>query len=165
MSGNDLSRTPLSQEDKEAFLKTYRETANFTLAAKAAGRSVRSFFNLRRKDADFAEECESARRQAIDRVLGSLWDLALNGVEEPIFYQGKCVGVKVRRDEKAHEFLLERMAPDEFGRKDRTEITGKDGKPLIPEMTDIELARTMAWILTRATKKPANDGGASSAAA
>jgi len=154
MAGNDLSRTPLSPEDKTAFLNHYRDTANFSESCKAAGRSSRAFQNHRKNDPEFASECETARREAIDKLHGCLWKRAFQGTEEPIMHQGEIVAYKVRHDSQLGMFLLERMAPDEFGRRDRTELTGKGGSPLIPnKMDDIEVARRLAWVFTNATRK------------
>lgn len=154
MAGTDLSKTPLSDKDKEVFLDHYRETANFTESAKASGRSSRAFQNHRNNDPEFAAECASARREAIDKLHGNLWHRAFKGEEEPIVYQGQIIAFKTKHDNRLGEFLLERMAPDEYGRRDRTELTGKGGSPLIPsKMDDIEIARRIAFALTKATGK------------
>ena len=153
MAGNDLSRTPISDKDKEVFLNHYRQTANFTESAKASGRSNRAFQNHRKNDPEFAAECEAARREAIDTLHGALWRRAFEGEEEPILYQGEVVAYKKRHDSRLGEFLLERMAPDEYGRRDKTELTGKNGSPLFQKMDDIEIARRIAFALTKATGK------------
>lgn len=153
MSGNDLSRTPINDDDKEAFLKHYRDTANFPESAKAAGRSLRALRAHRKSDPEFAAECESARKEAIGKLQNTLWHRAFNGEEEPILYQGEIVAYKKKFDNRLGEFLLERMAPDEFGRRDRTELTGKGGSPLFNQIDDIEIARRIAFALTNATRK------------
>lgn len=153
MSGNDLSRTPISEDDKAAFLSHYRDTANFPESAKAAGRSLRALRNHKKSDSEFAAECEAARKEAIGKLQNTLWHRAFNGEEEPILYQGQVVAYKKKFDNRLGEFLLERMAPDEFGRRDKTELTGKGGSPLFQQIDDIEIARRIAFALTKATSK------------
>src|SRR3990167_247770 len=153
MAGNDLSRIPIDDKDKEAFLNHYRDTANFSESAKASGRSVRAFQIHRKNNPDFAAECEAARREAIDKLHGCLWERAFKGTEEPIMHGGQIVAYKVRHDSNLGMFLLERMAPDEYGRRDKTELTGKGGSPLIQQADPIETARRIAFMLTQATGK------------
>ena len=38
---------------------------------------------------------------------------------------------------QASAWMLERKWPDEFGRRDKTELTGKDGSPLVPSQIKI----------------------------
>lgn len=47
------------------------------------------------------------------------------------------------------KWLLSKLAAKKYGDKSTTELTGADGKDLIPEVTDIEAARRMAFILAK----------------
>jgi len=48
-------------------------------------------------------------------------------------------------DTNAGKFLLKNAFPGKFS--DRQEFTGAGGKPLLPEMTDLERARRLAFLL------------------
>ena len=48
---------------------------------------------------------------------------------------------------KTRQWLLERTNSKMYGNKTSTEVSGPEGTPLIPEQTDTEIARRVAFIL------------------
>jgi hypothetical protein len=58
---------------------------------------------------------------------------------------------KLRVDSR--KWLMSKLAPKKYGERVTNEHTGKDGRPIEHKhMTDLELARRIAFILTRADK-------------
>lgn len=70
--------------------------------------------------------------------------------------------VKVARDgggnATATIFGLKNRAGDDWSDKTTTEVTGKDGTPLIPEQTPTEVARALAFLLAKAGKDTSAEG-------
>ena len=56
-------------------------------------------------------------------------------MEEPVYYQGEVVGQVQRYSDTLLMFLLKGRRPEKF--KDRTELTGKDGAPIVPVLNVI----------------------------
>lgn len=74
---------------KTTFLDELRDTANVTLAARAAGISSGTAYKHRREDVLFAERWDEALAEAVDLLEHEAHRRAFKGVEEPVFYQGQ----------------------------------------------------------------------------
>ena len=61
------------------------------------------------------------------------------------------------------KWLAQREDPKRFGDRQTTELTGRDGAPLLPDtpkMSDLEMARLLAYLLSKGAKAvPAIDAG------
>lgn len=123
-----------------------------TKAAELSGVSRAAMYNLRKRDQDFADRWEMAQAEAKDALVTEARRRAVEGIDKPIMFGGKVVGVMKERSDKLLEFLLASWDRKTYGKQDgKMEITGAEGKPLIPESTgDIEIARRVAWLLTQA---------------
>lgn len=89
---------------KEKYLKYYGELPNQGLAADSIGRDEDTIILWRKEDSDFSDLCLKAK---------SDWALSKSK--------------RIRNE----EWLLERVMNDHFGQRNKTELTGKDGKDLI----------------------------------
>jgi len=69
---------------EKLFLETLAETCNVTRAAKAAGMSLTSAYNRRKKDAAFRAGWAEAIAGAYQRLELALLDRALNGTEKVV---------------------------------------------------------------------------------
>jgi len=58
---------------------------------------------------------------------------ARDGVEEPIFHQGKNVGTVRKYSDTLLIFLLKSHKPERYNPPQKQEHTGKDGGPLVLE--------------------------------
>mgnify|MGYP001587132164 FL=1 len=83
----------------------------FRFACQCAGISEDMFANWRREESDFAEAVKAAEGRFIDRNVAIVQRAA-------------------KRSWQAAAWLLERRNPDEFGRRERHEWTGRDGGPV-----------------------------------
>ena len=141
----------LTPEIREIFLKCMRETGNIRLAAEACGYKRNVFFVHRDKNPEFAAAWEEAYQDAMDKLESEALHRATIGVAEPIMFQGRQIGVKYIRSDRILEFLLIGGRPEKFAPRFRGEITGKGGTPLVPEVSMIESARRIAFLLTQAS--------------
>jgi hypothetical protein len=86
-----------------------------------------AIYALRAKDKDFAAAFDEARDRGIDLVEDTALELAMQGNEEPIMFQGVCVGY-VRKKSTSLLHLLLKANRNKY--RDRQELTGPDGSPL-----------------------------------
>jgi len=156
---NFKSNSPITEEEQAVFLDVYRKTRKQDVAAKAAGRTYEGFYGLRQKDKAFQVQFETARAEIFEKLEEDAVRRAYEGVERAKYYQGEVIGTEMEYSDRMLQFMLERGWPERFAPTSRTEVTGKDGTPLIPqnEMSDNELARRVAFILQqpgRLAKEP-----------
>lgn len=81
------------------FLEALRACGVQAKAARAAGVAYGTVQSRRQADADFAAACDEALAEASDTALEELRRRAIEGVAEPIVYQG-AITYEVERDER-----------------------------------------------------------------
>lgn len=156
----DLRGEKITEEEKHTFIEYFRKTANFSLAAKATGRSARAFIYLRQRDKEFRDDLEAALLEgAIYQADAAAWDRALNGYEETYVSKDGKVTTARKHDNKLLMFMLERRLRAEYGPVSRVEMTGKDGGPIKSEDASPrdELAKKLRGIAERLEKKNKKD--------
>lgn len=108
---------------KEAFLAAYAECGNVTLAAKHAEMERSSHYRWLREDEGYREAFDHAHAEACDHLEAAARKRAIEGWEEPVFYEGQQCGVKQRYSDACLIFLLKGNHPHKFG--DKVEQTHK----------------------------------------
>jgi hypothetical protein len=115
---------------KRAFLAALARTGNVTLAAEIAHIARSAHYQWLEADPVYAAAYEDAMEQAAQRLEAEARRRAEEGVEEPVFYQGKQCGVIRRYSDALLMFLLKGALPDKYKERTSTELTGAGGKPL-----------------------------------
>lgn len=117
MAKKVADKTKKKVEDKKAlFLKAFAQSRGIIAPACRAIKLTRpTYYNWMDSDPSFAEEVEAIRQEQIDNVESAL----LTKIDEG--------------DTTATIFYLKTKGRDR-GYSERTELTGKDGKDLIPEI-------------------------------
>lgn len=113
---------------KEAFVEALREKYSVYHAAHEAGIARSTAYLWRSQDPEFAAAWDEALEDAKDTLEQSLFERAVNGTEEPVFYQGACVGTVTRYSDTAAIFLLKGARPEKY--RERQEISGPGGGPI-----------------------------------
>ncbi len=116
------NRTKLTDRAKEKFLEVVRTTCNVSEAARSIGMARQSLYDARNRDSQFARGWDQAIEEAADCLEREAWRRAVEGWEEPVFYQGKEVGAVRKYSDRMLELLLKGHRPEKF--KDRHEVTG-----------------------------------------
>lgn len=122
-------------ERRSYFLECLCENGNVTESAKLAGIPRTTLYDWRRADEDFARAWEEANELGTDALEDEATRRGKDGVDEPIFYKGSEVAQVKRYSDTLLMFMLKARRPDKFKDRSSTEITGKDGGPLIQEIT------------------------------
>ena len=131
---------------KAKFLIDFAQCGNITRSAAVAGINRRTVTTWRTDDPKFRDIYEAALEEALDRLEEEARRRAVDGVLEPVVSAGALVAHVRKYSDTLLITLLKGKRPDTF--RERHEITGKDGGPLItPQqaaaMTDDELKAAM----------------------
>ena len=115
---------------KRAFLTALAHTGNITEAADIAHIARSAHYQWLEADPVYAAAYKDAMEQAAQRLEAEAKRRAVEGVEEPVFYQGKQCGVIRRYSDVLLMFLLKGAMPDKYKERTSTELTGAGGKPI-----------------------------------
>ncbi|MGE4506210.1 MAG: hypothetical protein AB7D51_12750 [Desulfovibrionaceae bacterium] len=107
-----------TRERQERFLEALRLTGNVTEAAREVGISRSRAYQVRAADEAFALRWRDACLSLGDRIEAEAVRRALEGVEEPYFYQGEERGTVRRYNDALLMFLLKMRRPDIFEQPD-----------------------------------------------
>ena len=106
--------TPQRQRD---FIAALADTGCVEHAARAAGMSARSCYRLRRAPGaeNFAAAWDLALQHAARKLVDLAFDRAIHGSDEPVFdKEGRCVGRRMRQNDRLLMFLLRAYMPERF---------------------------------------------------
>ena len=131
----------IPSESKDLFIKDLKRTCNVTASVLVAGCSRRAIYYTRDRDKEFAEEWDSAVAEATDMLEAEARRRAVDGFEEPVFYQGAVVGAVRKYSDRMLELLLKGHAPEKY--KDRVQHSG-DVKVNVTEQALLEARQRVA---------------------
>lgn len=92
----------IRKKGRNLFLKSLASTGNVGLSVEAAGIGRSTVYEWREKDGTFAKEWDTALADASDVLEAEARRRAVEGTQEPVFYQG----VKVDTVRKYSDLLL-----------------------------------------------------------
>ncbi len=115
---------------KRAFLAAVAEVGNITEAAKVAGVNRKDHYRWLQKDPSYPELFEAAMQEAADLMEAEARRRAVEGVDEPVFYQGYECGSVRKYSDTLLMFLLKGVRPEKFRENVKQEISGPNGTPV-----------------------------------
>jgi hypothetical protein len=120
----------ISDPKKRAYITALALTGKFDEAAAAAGVTLRTGWNWRHDERDeaFQSALKFALALACDRVEAEITRRAIDGVEEPVYQQGRMVGTVRKYSDTLLIFKAKGLMPETY--RERYEHTGKDGSDL-----------------------------------
>lgn len=105
----------LDDKRKTRMLKNIVDTGGrITKAAEFTGVSKGMHYYWLKHDPEYAAAYEIAKEQAADVLEAEVVRRAVEGVEEPVYYQGKVVGHVRRYSDNLLMFMLKGMRPFKF---------------------------------------------------
>lgn len=134
--------------------------------AEMLGVSTDSITRWKQKHPEFCGSLKAGKDAADDQVEASLFHRA-RGYSHPDVhvsnYQGEITVTPITKhyppDATSCIFWLKNRRPREW--RERHELTGKDGQPLVPVPDPVEIAKRVAFLLARGlAQQPATDRGA-----
>lgn len=131
---------PLDPAVLEHFLRALAEYGIVKWAAEQADVSRVTIYRYYKNDPEFAARFDEAKRVGALGMEDEARRRAAQGIEEAVYYQGEEVGKHRKFSDLLLIFLLKGLFPEKY--RDRTELTGKDGQPLLPEPLDLRQLTT-----------------------
>lgn len=118
---------------KGRFLELYMLTGHIGKTCEILGINSRTVHHWRNYDEQFKLDYEMADRVALGLLEDEATRRAVYGVKKPVFQGGKFVGYVTEYSDQLLIVLLKAKAPDKYKDSWKGELTGADGKPLMPE--------------------------------
>ena len=106
---------------------------------------------------EFSEQYSRAREAQGDALFDDILEIADDARNDWMAVNGeddigwRANGENIQRSRlrvDARKWMASKLAPKKYGDKVTTELTGKDGGPIVSEVSDRELARAVAMILS-----------------
>lgn len=121
-----VSDPAFSVQRQGRFLKALARTGSVTAAVRAAGVPFEVADRRRSDDESFARRWANAEQQAIDALEAEARRRAVEGVDEPVFYQGRQTGTVRKYSDALLSLLLKARRPGKFvDREDRRTGSGE----------------------------------------
>lgn len=135
-----MTTRPMTERQRETFVRHLAETLNVTAAASAAGVHRATVYRLRARDQVFREAWREAEAEAIDRLEAQAYKFAIEGAEERTYdADGNLVSRRVREDPGSAARLLAAHRPELWSERRRLEVAGR---------VDVQHELTSARVIT-----------------
>ena len=115
---------------KRLFLAAFREIGTIRHGCEAADLHPTTVLRWRQDDPAFAREFQVAYEASIDLLEKEAIRRAFDGWDEPVFQNGKQVGMVRKFSDTLLIFLMKGARPTKYRDNARLELTGADGGPL-----------------------------------
>ena len=138
---------------QRAFLEAYSCCGSLRLAAKAANVSRRSHYRWLKSDPKYAKAFQVAREHASQVLEDEARRRAVEGVREPVYYEGAVCGHRQRYSDNLLMFLLKANNPEKFRERSVTHQGG--GEPI---EVDVNLGAELLRKVIEAAGKPGVPG-------
>lgn len=116
---------------KRVFLEALAECGIVAVAATVAGVNRTAAHAARTKDAEFSAEWKDALRTAGDAAEAEMRRRAIDGWDEPVFYEGAVCGTIRRYDSKLLLAIVQAAKPKKY--RQRKEHVHRKGEPVVTQ--------------------------------
>jgi len=101
----------------DSFFQWLEETGSISAAADRAGLARSTLYQMRRTDEAFAQRWTAALELGIDRLQDDAVARARQGVERPVYRNGRQIGTVTHHDNRLLQFLLRAHRPEIYGER------------------------------------------------
>lgn len=108
---------------RRIFLEALAETGNVSQACEVADYNRSAIYRLRDRSEEFATAWDEALQVAADRLEQEARRRAVEGTEEPVFYQGFECGRVRKYSDSLLMFLLKAARPERFRERQQVDVT------------------------------------------
>lgn len=127
---NHWSAFKIRHPKKRAFLSAYVQFGTVTDAAESAGIARCRHYEWRAEDSDYARAWLDAEDRYAEKLEREADRRAVEGVEEPLTYQGEVFGKVRKYSDNLLMFRLKALKPDKYRERREDRLTGPDGGAL-----------------------------------
>jgi hypothetical protein len=104
----------INRKKKDLMLNSYALNGNISASAQVAGIHRSTHYAWMENDPEYAKAFEEAGKEAIERLEEEARRRAVDGVDEPVFYQGMECGRVRKYSDILLMFLLKGKQPDTY---------------------------------------------------
>jgi len=126
--------TGLTPKKKARFLSELADCPNVTAIGDKLRVSRTTLYREREADPEFAEQWDKARAIGLEAAEDEAWRRAIEGVDEPVFYQGSTCGAIKRYSDTLLIFMLKGGKPEKY--RDRMDLGSDPKRPLLTRKVD-----------------------------
>lgn len=123
-------RSKATPKKRREFIELLSSNGNVTVSAEALNLDRRKLYRLRDEDSDFAEAWDAAMVAAADHLEAEARRRAVDGWNEPVFYQGEQTGLVRKFSDTLLIFLMKGANPEKYRDRQQLEHTGPGGSAL-----------------------------------
>lgn len=139
----------MKEDEKRRFLEHFIQHGNKAQAARYAGVSRTTVYLHIEKDEQFSELVEDAYELYCESIVAEMQRRALDGVDEPLSYQGRLTGQYInRKSDRLLERLAEAKVPG-FGKK--VDVEHKHSGGILLVQSDVNSADE--WVAKHGGRK------------
>ena len=113
-----------SQKRKAAFLEAFARIGTVTHACRELGIDQSTPYQWVNRDKEFAKKFDDAKKAVAESLEQEAIRRARDGVEEPVFYQGKQTGTIQKYSDTLLIFLLKAW-DEKYSDRQKTELSGE----------------------------------------
>lgn len=124
------NRTKLTTLRRAKFLKVLAASGNVTCAAVAIGMRREYLYEVRARNKAFAKLWDKAVELGVKAMEDEATRRAVEGWDEPVFYQGVQMAVQRKYSDNLLMFRLKAQLPEKYRDRTSTELTGPGGGPV-----------------------------------
>jgi len=128
----------LTAHQKAIYCSALEEMGYARGAELAAGTSWRTVKEHREMFPDFDAACVEAMEGFRNRLHSAAFERAVEGWDEPVFYQGRIVGSIRRRSDRLMELMLRAHIPEKFRDNVSVDATVRGGVLVVPAQMSME---------------------------
>jgi hypothetical protein len=134
-----MRRPRITAQQRERFLEALAQKPDVAAAARYAGIHRVTAYRIRDRDPEFAKAWDEADRVGMSAAEDELYRRAVEGVEKPVFYQGKRCGTVREYSDTCLIFLLKSKRREVYGERQQFQHLGADGLATDPPKLVINL--------------------------
>ncbi|MFQ5471512.1 MAG: hypothetical protein ACE5FA_01325 [Dehalococcoidia bacterium] len=113
-----------TEKNKATAVEVMSMTGMLSRAAIAVNVSRQTLYNWMKKDEQFKQDMEEARECGIEMLEDSCMARALEGVAEPVYQNGRCVGHKTKHSDQLAMFMLRANKPEKYRERYDVNLSG-----------------------------------------
>jgi hypothetical protein len=115
------------QRKKDRFLQCFEETGNISKSAEIAGINRRDHYDWLKNDEKYVDAFAKSAQIAGDSLEAEGFKRALEGWEEPVFYQGEQTATIRKFSDTLLIFLLKGAKPNKYSDRSLHTLQNPDG--------------------------------------
>lgn len=120
MGARYRDRCSVTPRSMGRFLSIFSEVGRFSHSARAVASTEAAYRYFEERCDGFRNACEDAYSEFQDKLHSEALSRAVDGWDEPVFYQGQKVGYIRRKSDKLMELMLKAHLPEKF--RDRVDV-------------------------------------------